>query len=44
MSIPNNYITSLILLAFAAVAWFLICYAAEQELKDWYVQKEEIEN
>ena len=40
MFLTNNFIVSSILLTFAAVAWVLIRYPAEQELKNWRAQQE----
>ena len=36
----SNFITSFILLAFATIAWFIIRYPAEQELKNWHIERE----
>ena len=41
MFLTNNFIVSFILLTFAATAWVLIRYPAEQEIKDWHAQQEE---
>ena len=40
MFLTNKFIVSFILLTFAATAWALIRYPAEQELKDWHAQQE----
>ena len=40
MFLTNKFIVSFILLTFAATAWALIRYLAEQELKDWHAQQE----
>ena len=37
----NNLFVSFVLLTFAAVAWVLIRYPAEKELKTWHAQHEE---
>ncbi|RZI54366.1 MAG: hypothetical protein EOP12_03255 [Pseudomonas sp.] len=36
----NNLFVSFVLLTFAAVAWVLIRYPAEKELKNWHAQQE----
>ncbi|RZI76817.1 MAG: hypothetical protein EOP13_00525 [Pseudomonas sp.] len=41
MFLINNFFVSFVLLTFAAVAWVLIRYPAEKELKKWHAQQEQ---
>ncbi|RYZ86555.1 MAG: hypothetical protein EOP06_14295 [Proteobacteria bacterium] len=40
MLLTNNFFISFVLLIFAAIAWVLIRYPAEKELKNWHAQQE----
>lgn len=41
MLLTNNLFVTFILLTFAAIAWVLIRYPAEKELKNWHAQQEQ---